>query len=92
MEFIVRPSGRNDLSPSVFKQKAIGEVQAIRQDGAFDITPETTVTELELKFKEHYGIIISIQRLSGKAWLEPTFTKGWTLNEQNEQGKNLAQS
>lgn len=54
------------------------------------ITPAMTVAELEENFSKHYGLSTQIFRKSGKAWLETTLTDNWTLQEQNELGKELS--
>jgi hypothetical protein len=56
------------------------------------ITPETTVAELEEKFKETYGLKAQVLRKSGKVWLETTITDVWTLEEQNLQGEALSKN
>ncbi|MDZ4844359.1 MAG: hypothetical protein SH857_02295 [Chitinophagales bacterium] len=55
-----------------------------------DIVPTMTVAELEKNFRMHYGLTTQIFRKSGKAWLETTLTDNWTLQEQNELGKELS--
>jgi hypothetical protein len=49
-----------------------------------------TVSNLEQKFRDVYGLSVQVFRRSGKAWLETTFTDGWTLEEQNSQGEDLS--
>jgi hypothetical protein len=34
---------------------------------------------------------VQVFRKSGKSWLETTFTDGWTLKKQNQEGIDLSQ-
>ena len=45
--------------------------------------------ELEEIFETNFGLHVQIFRKSGKIWLETSTTDGWTLNQQNEEGKLL---
>ena len=57
----------------------------------YQLSPDMKVKEVEAFFREHFDLIVEVQRLSGNAWIETSMTKDWTLGEQNEQGKNLSQ-
>lgn len=54
------------------------------------ISPAMTVAELEEKFRVHFGLTTQVFRKSGKAWLKTTLTDNWTLQEQNELGRELS--
>ena len=49
-----------------------------------------TVSDLEQKFAELFGLSVQVFRKSANVWLETTVTDGWTLEEQNRQGEALA--
>jgi YHS domain-containing protein len=70
--------------------KTLGECRTIHNKGKITITPNMTVVDLEERFKDVYGLGVQIFRKSGKVWLETTVTDGWTLEEQNIQGKTLS--
>ncbi len=48
------------------------------------------VNELEQSFADTFGLGVRVFRKSGKSWLETTVTDGWTLEEQNNQGRDLS--
>jgi len=70
--------------------KTLGECRTIHNDGSITITGTMTVTELEQRFGDVYGLGIQVFRKSGNVWLETTVTDGWTLDEQNKQGESLS--
>ena len=57
---------------------------------SIEFNPEITVNDLINCFKKEFGLLVTIKRKSGKAWLNTTVTRNWTLREQNEQGKALS--
>ncbi len=57
---------------------------------SLEFHPEITVSDLMECFKKQFGLLVTIKRKSGKAWLNTTVTRNWTLREQNEQGKALS--
>ena len=56
-----------------------------------EITGDTTVFELEKTFRERFSLNVQVFRKSGRIWLETTATDDWTLDSQNEQGKELTE-
>jgi hypothetical protein len=71
--------------------KTLGECRTVHKNGHVTITPNMTVSELEQHFTDAYGLSVQVFRQSGNIWLETTVTDGWTLEEQNSQGKALSQ-
>jgi hypothetical protein len=55
----------------------------------FEILPEMKVSEVEELFWENMGLQISIFRKSGKTWLESSFTNYWSLERQNNLGRDM---
>jgi len=51
----------------------------------------TTVQELEEKFTAALGLCTQVFRKSGRVWLETSATDNWTLEQQNDEGKSLAE-
>lgn len=70
--------------------KAFGFYGNNGYSGQITITPAMTVAELEENFRRQYGLSTQVFRKSGKAWLETTLTDNWTLQEQNELGRELS--
>jgi hypothetical protein len=93
LEFFSKPS-KQDGTPikKMIKQasKTLGECRTIHNKGSIVITPEITVSALEQRFSDVYGLGVLVLRKSGKVWLETTVTDGWTLEEQNLQGEALS--
>jgi len=54
------------------------------------ITDEMTVGELETRLKDLLNMQVGILRRSGSAWIATTMTRKWTLKEQNNHGRELA--
>lgn len=55
----------------------------------FIITPEMKVSEVEASFWENMGLQVSIFRKSGKTWLESSYTNYWSLERQNNLGREM---
>ncbi|MES2679481.1 MAG: hypothetical protein V4635_06325 [Bacteroidota bacterium] len=70
--------------------ETLGECRTVHNNGAITINGAMTVTELEQRFRDVYGLGVQVFRRSGKVWLETTVTDGWTLDEQNSQGESLS--
>lgn len=93
IEFFSRPHKPGAGSAKKFmrsENKTLGECRAIHKKSLLTITPKMTVSELEQKFADYYGLSVQVFRKSGKVWLETTITDGWTLQEQNRQGEELS--
>lgn len=50
------------------------------------MTDAMTVTELENKIHEVFGLNAEVLRKSGNVWLETKLTSNWTLLQQNKMG------
>ena len=62
----------------------------LRGGGDVLISDSMTVDELENELKENFGLIIQALRKSGNVWLEINMSANWTLERQNEQGRELS--
>lgn len=58
--------------------------------GVLDIPNEMTVNELEHLFLKKFGLNVQVSRKSGVLWLETTMTDSWTLQKQNEHGREVS--
>jgi hypothetical protein len=54
------------------------------------LTGNMKVSELEELFFKTYGLSAQVFRKSGKSWIETTVTDDWTLEYQNNEGKELS--
>ncbi|OIR03447.1 hypothetical protein GALL_145190 [mine drainage metagenome] len=73
--------------PLINVDKTLSESRTIFKDGKIEIVPTMTVSELEQKFNDIYGLSTQVFRKSGNIWLVTTITDKWTLEEQNRQGE-----
>ena len=93
LEFFDKPhspgqaSAKKSLRQS---NKTLGECRTIHNKGTIEINANMTVSDLEQRFSDVYGLGVQVFRKSGKVWLETTVTDGWTLLEQNRQGEELS--
>ena len=71
-------------------QKKIGECQLGIKDYAIEIENEMKVSVLEKLFKEHFNLAVKVLRKSGNLWLETTMTDNWSLEQQNNHGRELS--
>ncbi|MCO5236692.1 MAG: hypothetical protein M9933_10535 [Chitinophagaceae bacterium] len=61
-------------------------------DENLEITGEMKVWQLEQALDKWYPFDARIFRRSGKIWLETTMTNDWTLERQNEHGREISLS
>ena len=93
IEFFSKPHKPGGGSPKKFvksSSKTLGECRSLHKNGTITITPSMTVADLEENFRDVFGLSVQVFRHSGAVWLETTVTDGWTLEEQNRQGKALS--
>jgi hypothetical protein len=70
--------------------RRIVEGQAAVTDGDIEITSDMKVKELEKIFKDQFALAAQVFRRSGNIWLETTMTDDWTLEQQNEHGREIS--
>jgi len=56
---------------------------------AIKIGPASSVKELKKIFKEHLRCDLKLFRRYGHSWIQPTLTEDWSLQMQNEMGREL---
>ena len=59
--------------------------------GTMVISDSMTVYQLEKELRNNFGLNADAFRKSGIMWLEITMTGDWTLQHQNQQGKELSE-
>lgn len=62
------------------------------KEGTLEFTGATSVAELERLFREDFSLWVQVFRKSGNLWLETTATDSWTLQQQNEHGREISES
>lgn len=55
----------------------------------FWIVEHMKVSELEELFRKKMDLEVHIYRKLGNSWIETSFTNDWTLERQNQRGKDL---
>jgi len=51
---------------------------------------EMLVSDLEKEFNDKLHLSAQVFRKAGKTWLETTFTDGWSLRKQNQEGMEMS--
>ena len=94
LEFFAKPHQAFGASSKKLIKRtsnSIKDCRTIHTHGEITITPNITVNELEQRFADVYGLSVQVFRKSGRSWLETSVTDGWTLEEQNSQGRDLSE-
>ena len=92
LEFLSKPhepSGVSGKKAFGNESKTLGECRTIHNKGEITITLNMTITELEERFGDIYGLGVQVFCKSDKNWVETNATKKFTLEEQNCAGKLL---
>ncbi len=71
--------------------KKIKETYSSVQHSHIEIDEGMKVKELETFFKDQFNIPVQVFRKSGNLWLETTITDKWTLEHQNEHGREISE-
>lgn len=84
----------NNLNSSLPKRNLLPasslESAGLRDAGELELREDMTVYELEQSFKKLFGLNIQVSRKSGITWLETTKTDKWSLQKQNEHGREIS--
>lgn len=64
----------------------------LKNNGLIDINNDMTVADLEKIFLHQFGLNVQVSRKSGILWLETTMTDKWSLQKQNEHGREITVS
>lgn len=91
LEFYKRDNADPALPVKKHLPHSIALKQAgLKESGVLEIQNETTVVALEKKFFSDFGLDVQVLRKSGMLWLETTVTDKWTLEKQNEHGREIS--
>lgn len=63
-----------------------------KSEGNIQVNENMTVSQLEKEFLAVFGLGVQVHRKSGNLWLETTMTDNWTLQKQNEHGREISSS
>ncbi len=80
----------NSKNKMIIDDLKMEQINGFNNEAKIKLNDSTVVSSLENNFETECGLFIQIFRKSGKVWLETTATDNWTLQQQNEEGKNLA--
>jgi hypothetical protein len=61
-----------------------------REDVHIDVGRKKTISDVEDAFEKSLGISAHVFRRSGNVWVETTLTNDWSLEDQNEEGKQIS--
>jgi len=90
LHFYKNPHQEGTLSAKTEQLPAylpIEEVTMFHTGGKIDIGQERTVAEIETDFLRKFGLCVQVMRQSGSIWLTTTDTDRWTLQQQNDKGR-----
>lgn len=65
--------------------------QLRKKNEPFVLNGSLLVSDLEDQFQNLFGLSTQVFRRSGKAWIETSVTDDWSLDKQNEAGKELSE-
>lgn len=66
------------------------EVNPGLKEGVINLSPSTTVADLEQLFQKQFGLPAQVFRKANYQWVETTYTDILTLEKQNEMGAELS--
>lgn len=95
IEFFTQPHLKGKATSNKYlvnKLKPLGEFAGVDKTGTIEISGSMKVSELEKIFNDRFGLYVQVYRRSGKIWLETTATDDWTLDTQNEEGRDFTDS
>lgn len=92
IEFFSKPhssgagSSKNSIQDHDIQLSKLGLDQ---REGDFEVLPEMTVSEFEQGILKFFGLSVQVFRKTDHhSWLETTDTDNWTLEKQNQTGKD----
>jgi hypothetical protein len=93
LEFFDTPHKSNEASHKSKMYSHDKLLKACRQkhtDGSIEINEFETVSALESKLWDKFGLSAQVFRKSGNLWIETSLTDSWTLLRQNEEGREFS--
>ena len=68
---------------------SVGETSKIAKNNVLNIENTMKVSQLEDSFLKTFGLNVQVFRKSNNLWLQTTITDSWTLEKQNQNGKEM---
>jgi hypothetical protein len=93
VEFFNEPHAEGKASPksAMIKPTArLIDIMNHKNGGLFVFDEETKVKDFEAKLWDDFGLSAQVFRLSSNLWIETSFTDGWTLGKQNNEGMEMS--
>jgi hypothetical protein len=92
LEFFVNRHSKTHLSAAEIAPggKKIGDIQRSLTDGLLSLDQLMKVMDLEHTLNKDFSLASQVFRKSGNVWLETTMTDGWTLQQQNNHGREIS--
>jgi hypothetical protein len=85
------------LNQPLYKAELFSAADLVRYiDGAregvvnIDVSRKKTIADVEKDFEKMLGISAHVFRKSGNVWVETTLTNDWSLEDQNEEAKQIS--
>lgn len=69
--------------------RKLGDSQSLFKNGTIEFDEEMKVNQLEKQFRDQFNLAVQVFRKSGNLWLETTMTDNWTLQQQNNHGREI---
>src|SRR5690606_18929489 len=95
LRFLKATNGRQP-SPSIKKfcdsKTRLGDAFPLLKAGQVAISEQLTIVAFIQLFYETFGIRVLVFRKSINLWIEITLTSGWTLEQQNNQAREISSS
>ncbi len=69
--------------------RKLGDNNLSLANGTIEIEDDMKVNELEKLFKDKFNLAVQVFRKSGNLWLETSMTDNWSLQQQNNHGREI---
>jgi len=95
IEFFTQPHLKGKATSNDFlvsNLMRLGEFGNTDKSGSIEVIGSMKVSALEKILSDRFGLYAQVLRRSGKIWLETTATDDWTLDTQNEEGRDFTDS
>lgn len=92
LEFYKTPAVKMQAASGKQLPRSVSLKEAgLKNEGVIEIRHEMTVAGLEALLRQTYGLAAKVSRQSGGLWLPATITDSWSLQKQNEHGREISQ-
>lgn len=74
---------------TISNDATVSETSKKETDSTLTINKSMKVSELENAFLDSFGLNVQVFRKSNNLWLQTTITDNWSLEKQNQNGKEM---